>query len=418
MGESSSVTQEDLPEELERPMDGDVTRVGRKGAPGADDTRGLKMAAAILGVLCILFATAAGLKLASGPAPAAPEGPASASGKPAATPVKGAPAASAPANKKRRRGGNCLVASRGAVPSGCDRAETINDGITDFDGHRGYCSYDMNNKSLEGCLITLPKPVELSRIRFLLWDKDDRQFTYIAYVSPDGKEWRAVKDTSDKPTRSWQDIRFDLQPVKAVRIKGLTSTANSYFHVVEVEGYDDGPLVPLRAPPKAGPRPSSADLKPGLWAEYFDEMDGYATVEDRPLLARPEPKIDFGAMPPPQQPEQGLKGWPMSNASAAVFTGYIKIEKADLYTFFLNSDDGSKLYIDGEPVIDNDGVHGMTELWGQLDLSAGLHRVWITYFNMGGAMGLVLQYKPRNDDRKVVPEDVLFHDPSERETRE
>lgn len=416
MGELASVAQDDLPEEHERPMDGDLTRVGKRPALGADDSRGLKMAAAILGALCILFGIASAIKLASSEPASAPQAPAPSNSP--ATQAKAESQASAVAGteRKRRRGGNYLLASRGAVPSGCDRAECLNDGSVDFDWGRGFCSYDMNNKSLEGCVITLQKPVELSRLRFLLWDKDERQFTYIAYVSPDGTNWRMVKDTTGKPTRSWQDIRFDLQPVKAVRLKGLTSTSNSLFHVVEVEAYDDGPLVPMRSPPKAGPKPAISDLKPGLWAEYFDDMDGYATVEDRPMVARPEGKIEFGPIPSPQQPDQGLKGWPMGGACAAIFSGYIKIDKSDLYTFFLSSDDGSKLYIDGELLIDNDGVHGMTDLWGQLDLGAGLHRIWITYYNAGGGMGLVVQYKPRSDDRKVVPTEMLFHAPSEKDS--
>jgi len=37
------------------------------------------------------------------------------------------------------------------------------------------------------------------------------------------------------------------------------------------------------------------------------------------------------------------------------FDGYIKIEKTNVYTFSTDSDDGSRLYIDQQPVVDNDG---------------------------------------------------------------
>ena len=50
------------------------------------------------------------------------------------------------------------------------------------------------------------------------------------------------------------------------------------------------------------------------------------------------------------------------------------------YTFSINSDDGSKVYIDGALLINNDGQHGQEELSGIASLSAGLHDVKVEYF--------------------------------------
>ena len=49
------------------------------------------------------------------------------------------------------------------------------------------------------------------------------------------------------------------------------------------------------------------------------------------------------------------------DAFALRFTGKIKIPKDGSYRFFLVSDDGSKLYIDGKEVVDHDGIHPMIE---------------------------------------------------------
>ena len=43
------------------------------------------------------------------------------------------------------------------------------------------------------------------------------------------------------------------------------------------------------------------------------------------------------------------------------FTGKIKISKKGAYRFFLASDDGSKLFIDGKEIVDHDGIHPMLE---------------------------------------------------------
>lgn len=50
------------------------------------------------------------------------------------------------------------------------------------------------------------------------------------------------------------------------------------------------------------------------------------------------------------------------------------------YTFRLNSDDGSKLFIDNRLVIDNDGLHGATAKEATITLSKGEHALNLDYF--------------------------------------
>lgn len=71
-----------------------------------------------------------------------------------------------------------------------------------------------------------------------------------------------------------------------------------------------------------------------------------------------------------------------------VFDGFVKVEADGIYSFFLNSDDGSKLVIDGETVIENDGIHGMVEKKGEIDLAKGLHQIRLEYFQGTGGSGL------------------------------
>ena len=51
------------------------------------------------------------------------------------------------------------------------------------------------------------------------------------------------------------------------------------------------------------------------------------------------------------------------------FSGYINITRAGEYEFFLKSNDGSKLFINGEELIDNDGTHSTRELKKKIDLT-------------------------------------------------
>jgi len=154
-------------------------------------------------------------------------------------------------------------------------------------------------------------------------------------------------------------------------------------------------------------------LKPGVWAEYFDLLPVYSNVKDRPLVRRAEKSLAFGDTPPLPQPEQGLRGWPLAGACAAVFAGVLKVPENGAYTFFLESDDGSRLYLDGELLVDNDGKHGMREASAKAELSAGCHRIWLEYFNAGGPMGLNVHMTGKDGKKLPIPEVMLWHDPAE-----
>jgi outer membrane protein OmpA-like peptidoglycan-associated protein len=62
------------------------------------------------------------------------------------------------------------------------------------------------------------------------------------------------------------------------------------------------------------------------------------------------------------------------------YNGRIMLPQAGTHTFRLTSDDGSKLFIDGELVIDNDGIHGPGAIDGEATLAAGIHEVRVQYF--------------------------------------
>ena len=66
------------------------------------------------------------------------------------------------------------------------------------------------------------------------------------------------------------------------------------------------------------------------------------------------------------------------------YTGYIYIETPGLYTFSTTSDDGSNLSIDGNEIVDNDGIHGAETEFGQLNVVApGYYPIEILYLQDG-----------------------------------
>lgn len=100
----------------------------------------------------------------------------------------------------------------------------------------------------------------------------------------------------------------------------------------------------------------------------------------------------------PKRPEQ----------FAIRYTTYLQADSAGTYKFYALSDDGSKVYIDGETVVDNDGGHGPLERTGALELSKGRHQMVVEYFNMGGGGWLELYYKGPGTPKQIIPPNVLF----------
>jgi hypothetical protein len=84
---------------------------------------------------------------------------------------------------------------------------------------------------------------------------------------------------------------------------------------------------------------------------------------------------------PPQDFMQGFPGVTKRNEWFAIdYMGRFWIADPGLYSFALLSDDGAKLYIDDQVVIDNDGLHPPQEKTGAVELAGGLHRIRVSYF--------------------------------------
>lgn len=89
------------------------------------------------------------------------------------------------------------------------------------------------------------------------------------------------------------------------------------------------------------------------------------------------------------------------------FEGYLYIEEPGLYTFYTNSDDGSKLFIDDAVVVDNDGEHFAAEKSGDIELSEGSHTIKVQYFDRTMAEILEVYYSGPGFEKQAIPDSVL-----------
>ena len=88
---------------------------------------------------------------------------------------------------------------------------------------------------------------------------------------------------------------------------------------------------------------------------------------------------------------------------AVRYTGYVTVPTDGQYTFYTASDDGSRLYIGSQLVVDNDGLHEEQEASGTIGLKAGTHAVTVVYFQNGGGQTLDLRYEGPGLGKQAIP---------------
>lgn len=108
-------------------------------------------------------------------------------------------------------------------------------------------------------------------------------------------------------------------------------------------------------------------------------------------------------------PDFRLQGRQNKERTARRLTGYIVIPNDDVYTFMLASDDGSRLFIGDELVVDNDGLHVIQQRFGRIGLQAGLHPIRVEFFNRTGPGALYVGLAPLGGSFREITFDMLRH---------
>ena len=91
------------------------------------------------------------------------------------------------------------------------------------------------------------------------------------------------------------------------------------------------------------------------------------------------------------------------------FDGFIEVPETGVYIFALDSDDGSRLWIGEDLVVDNDGLHGSERAVGRYALEKGKHPLRIAYFNKTGGSDLAVFYSGPGFEMRTLPAEVLYH---------
>jgi hypothetical protein len=136
----------------------------------------------------------------------------------------------------------------------------------------------------------------------------------------------------------------------------------------------------------------------GLTGEYFGSMD-----LSNPLLIRTDPTIDFnwsGTSPDPSVP---------STQFSVRWTGQVLPLYSETYTFTFTADDGVRLWVNGQSLINAWFDESATAWSGTIDLQAGQAvDIRVEYYQNQGDAVARLEWSSASQSQQVVPQSQLF----------
>ncbi len=147
----------------------------------------------------------------------------------------------------------------------------------------------------------------------------------------------------------------------------------------------------------------------GLVARFFDFADALPGMPDlagrTADLQRIDAQIDY---PSSTQPWAGLPAG-FADTFASRHGGFLRVAQPGDYVLFLGTDGGARLWLDGEPRIENLPGEAPSEGSAAVFLAAGYHPIRVDFFRDVGPAALVLSWTGPQVARHVVPATALYH---------
>lgn len=108
----------------------------------------------------------------------------------------------------------------------------LNGNCRDYDWDCGYTCHQLGSGMI---VIQLGQVYLIDSFRLLLWDCDERFYSFYIETSTDEKNWEIVVDRRNSREKSWQTFSFEQRPMSFIRIVGTYNSANEIFHIVHFE---------------------------------------------------------------------------------------------------------------------------------------------------------------------------------------
>ena len=243
-------------------------------------------------------------------------------------------------------------------------------------------------------------------------DADNFSVRWLGQILPEFSETYTFHLTSDDGSRLWiNDSLIIDNGNENTDYSGTVSFVSNQRYSIRLEYFENSGDANCKLEwesksrsrevvPNARLLPTYAGKGRGLEASYFNDI----TLTNK-VLQRVDEQINFSW--------NGSSPDPLVNIDnfSARWTGYIQPLYSEEYTFYLKSDNGRRLKLNDQMLIDKwDNTFGA---WfnAKVDMeSLKKYPITIEYYELNGGADIVLEWESLNQQRQVVPKSQLYHD--------
>ena len=144
-------------------------------------------------------------------------------------------------------------------------------------------------------------------------------------------------------------------------------------------------------------RTSVVPVPGGLQGEYYDNQD-FTNLK----LTRVDPTVNFNWGSGTPDPAIAVDSFSVR------WTGQVKADFSEVYTFYTTSNDGVRLWINNQLVINNWTDHSATEDSGTVKLEAGQwYPITLEFYEGSGSAVTSLSYSSQSTPKQIIPADHL-----------
>ena len=136
----------------------------------------------------------------------------------------------------------------------------------------------------------------------------------------------------------------------------------------------------------------------GLRGDYYDNMDLTGFV-----LSRTDATVGFDWGSGSPDPAIG------ADTFSVRWTGQVQAQYSETYTFYTYSDDGVRLWVNGQQLVNNWTDHGPTENSGTIALTAGVkYDITMEYYENGVGAVAQLSWSSVSTTKQIIPQTQLY----------
>jgi len=134
----------------------------------------------------------------------------------------------------------------------------------------------------------------------------------------------------------------------------------------------------------------------GLKGEYYDNIN-FTNLK----ITRTDPIINFSWGSNSPDPSMGV------DTFSVRWQGYVKADYAETYTFYVTTDDGSRIWIDNNLIINSWINQQATERSGTITLTKDWHTIKYDYYENTSSATAKLSYSSPSVSKRIIPSDHL-----------